>query len=245
MVTPALRLTRLVLRQHGVALGFVLALFGIAAVALTVSEPILRRVASGVGSGWNLSFVTAGDGPNYPDFWMQAIPLVAAVFVGCRLVGREMTDGTAAFAWTQGYGKNRWLLGKLAVVGAVLVPAAVVFGLLFGWWYRVYIPATGYFAMHAFVLYSPSLAGWMLAGLTLGMVAGAVTRGGALGGWLTLAGWIGLHAAVTVGSASTPARDFWALQFAQLAILTWLLGAPGRLDEERAGDAGGARARNG
>lgn len=218
-MTPALRLTRLVLRQHGVALGFVLALFGIAAVALTVSEPILRRVASSVGSGWNLNFVTTGDGPNYPDLAMQAIPLVAAVFVGFRLVGREMEDGTASFAWTQGYGKNRWLLGKLAVVSAVLVPAAAVFGLLFGWWYRVYIPATGYFAMHAFALYAPSLAGWMLAGLTLGMAAGAVTRGGALGEWLTLAGWIALHAAVTVGSASTPARDFWALQFAQLAIL--------------------------
>ena len=32
---------------------------------------------------------------------------------------------------------------------------------------QVYIPATGYFAMHAFALYAPSLAGWMLAGLTL------------------------------------------------------------------------------
>src|SRR5258708_16351897 len=32
-------------------------------------------------------------------------------------------------------------------------------------------------------------------------------------------GWIALHAAVTVGSASTPARDFWSLQFVQLAIL--------------------------
>ena len=212
-------MVRLVLRQHGVALAFVLALFGIAAVALTVSEPVLRHVANGADSDWNMSLLSTAYGPKYPDLAMQAIPLVAAVFVGFRLVGREMEDGTAAFAWTQGYGKSRWLLGKLAVVSAVLVPAAAVFGLLFGWWYRVYIPATGYFAMHAFALYAPSLAGWMLAGLTLGMAAGAVTRGGALGEWLTLAGWIALHAAVTVGSASTPARDFWALQFAQLAIL--------------------------
>lgn len=212
-------MVRLVLRQHGVALGFVLALFAIAAVALMVSEPVLRHVANGADSDWDMSLLSTSYGPKYPDLAMQAIPLVAAVFVGFRLVGREMEGGTAAFAWTQGYGKNRWLLGKLAVVSAVLVPAAVVFGLLFDWWYRVYIPATGYFAMHAFALYAPSLAGWMLAGLTLGMAAGAVTRGRALGEWLTLAGWIALHAAVTVGSASTPARDFWALQFAQLAIL--------------------------
>lgn len=218
-MTPALRLTRLVLRQHRVALAFVLALFAIGTVALTATEPILRRVASIGPSSYDLYLLQVAYGPKYPDLAMQAIPLVAAVFVGFRLVGREMRDGTAAFAWTQGYGKNRWLLGKLAVVSAVLVPAAAVFGLLFGWWYRVYIPATGYFAMHAFALYAPSLAGWMLAGLTLGMMAGAVTRGAALGEWLTLAGWIALHAGVTVGSASMPARDFWALQFAQLAIL--------------------------
>lgn len=216
-------MVRLVLRQHGVALAFVLALFGIAAVALVITEPLLRHVAN--GGIWpgatvadTMSALRDSYGPKYPDLAMQAIPLMAAVFVGVRLVSRETKDGTAAFTWTQGYSKNRWLLGKLAVVAAVLVPAAAAFGLLFGWWYRVYIPATGYFAMHAFALYAPSLAGWMLAGLTLGMAAGAVTPG-VLNEWLALAGWIALHAAVTVGSASTPARDFWSLQFVQLAIL--------------------------
>jgi ABC-type transport system involved in multi-copper enzyme maturation permease subunit len=211
-------MVRLVLRQHGVALAFVLALFGIAAVALVITEPLLRHVANGADSDWNMSLLSTAYGPKYPDLAMQAIPLMAAVFVGVRLVSRETANGTAAFTWTQGYSKNRWLLGKLAVVAAVLVPAAAAFGLLFGWWYRVYIPATGYFTMHAFALYAPSLAGWMLAGLTLGMAAGAVTPG-VLNEWLALAGWIGLHAAVTVGSASTPARDFWSLQFVQLAIL--------------------------
>lgn len=216
-------MVRLVLRQHGVALAFVLALFGIAAVALVITEPLLRHVAnSGIWPGATvadtMSALRDSYGPKYPDLAMQAIPLMAAVFVGVRLVSREMQDGTAAFTWTQGYSKNRWLLGKLAVVAAVLVPAAAAFGLLFGWWYRVYIPATGYFTMHAFALYAPSLAGWMLAGLTLGMAAGAVTPG-VLNEWLALAGWIALHAAVTVGSASTPARDFWSLQFVQLAIL--------------------------
>ncbi|HEX3965042.1 MAG TPA: hypothetical protein VHZ03_51775, partial [Trebonia sp.] len=186
-MTPAPRMVRLVLRQHGVALAFVLALFAIAAVALVISEPILRHVAN--EGFWTMSLLGYSYSPKYPDLAMQAIPLAAAVFVGVRLVSKETKDGTAAFTWTQGYSKNRWLLGKLAVVAAVLVPAAAAFGLLFGWWYRIYIPATGYFTMHAFALYAPSLAGWMLAGLTLGMAAGAVTPGGAMGEWLTLAGW--------------------------------------------------------
>lgn len=216
-------MVRLVLRQHGVALAFVLALFGIAAVALVITEPRLRHIANdgiwpGATAAQTMSALRGSWGPKYPDLAMQAIPLMAAVFVGVRLVSRETANGTAAFTWTQGYSKNRWLLGKLAVVAAVLVPAAAAFGLLFGWWYRVYIPAAGYFTMHAFALYAPSLAGWMLVGLTLGMAAGAVTAG-VLNEWLALAGFIGLHAAVTVGSASTPARDFWSLQFVQLAIL--------------------------
>jgi hypothetical protein len=110
-------------------------------------------------------------------------------------------------------------LAPIQIAAAVLVPAAVVLGLVFGWWYRVYVPAAGYFRMNAFALYAPSLAGWMLAGLTLGMAAGAVTGRDGRGLLLTIAGWVVLHATVTLGSAGTPAGDFWPLQAAQLAIL--------------------------
>jgi hypothetical protein len=163
-------------------------------------------------------------GPQYPDLAMQAIPLMAALFVGVQLIAPELVDGTAAFAWTQGYGKARWVLGKLAAAAAVLVPMAVVLGLVFGWWYRLYAPATGYFAMHAFALYAPALAGWTVAGLTLGMAAAAITRheGRAIG--LTLGGWILLHHFAIVGSPRTPPGDFWPLQFAQLALLLAISG---------------------
>src|SRR5258708_8302272 len=106
---------------------------------------------------------------------MEAIPLLAALSVGVQLVSQDAEDGTAAFAWTQGYGKNRWLLGKLAAAAGVLVPAAAGLGLVFGWWYRLYVPVTGYYRLHAFALYAPAQAGWTLARLTLGMAVGAVT----------------------------------------------------------------------
>jgi ABC-type transport system involved in multi-copper enzyme maturation permease subunit len=210
---------RVVWQQHGGALGVTLMLFAIAAAALAYSEPRLRQVARGAGPGWNATLVQSSYGAHYPDLAMQAIPLLIAVFVGVRLVSGELEYGTAAFAWTQGYSSTRWLLGKLAAAAAVLLPAAIAFGLFFGWWYRVYTPAVGYFSMNAFALFAPALAGWTLGGLTLGMTAGAVTRREGRGMVLTIVGWIVLHRAVTLGSQGMPASDFWPLQAAQLVIL--------------------------
>jgi ABC-type transport system involved in multi-copper enzyme maturation permease subunit len=206
---------RLVWRQHWVALSVLLALAAVAIGGLVLSEMYYRSFPVHV---WRTG-VWQAYGPKYPDLAMQAIPLVAAQFVGVQLIARELEDGTAGFAWTQGYGKARWVLCKLAAAAGVLVPAAVVLGLVFGWWYRIYVPVTGYFTMHAFALYAPALAGWTIAGLTLGMAAAALTRREGRAMWLTLAGWIVLHHFAIVGSLHTPTGDFWPLQFAQLAIL--------------------------
>jgi ABC-type transport system involved in multi-copper enzyme maturation permease subunit len=206
---------RLVWRQHWVALSVLLTLSAVAVAALVLSGIYYRGLDA---HGWR-TWVWQAHGPHYPDLAMQAIPLLAALYVGVRLISRELDDGTAGFAWTQGYGKARWVLGKLAASAGVLVPAALVLGLVFGWWYQLYVPATGYFAMHAFALYAPALAGWTIAGLTLGMAAAALTRREGRAMWLTLAGWIVLHHFAIVGSPRTPPGEFWPLQFAQLAIL--------------------------
>jgi ABC-type transport system involved in multi-copper enzyme maturation permease subunit len=205
----------LVWRQHWAALSVLLALSAIAIGALVLSGIYYRGLGAHV---WRTGMWQAY-GPEYPDLAMQAIPLVTAMFVGVRLIARELEDGTAGFAWTQGYGKARWVLGKLTAAAGVLVPMAIVLGLVFGWWYEFYAPATGYFTLHAFALYAPALAGWTIAGLTLGMAAAALTRREGRAMWLTLAGWIVLHHFAIVGSPRTPPDDFWPLQFAQLAIL--------------------------
>lgn len=219
---PRWPMLRVLCRQHGAALIVVLSLSAIAAAAMVISEPKLRYVASLMGAKEWRSTLTFAYGPRYPDLAMQAIPLLTALFVGVPLASREAEAGTSAFAWTQGYSKTRWLLGKLTAAAAVLVPPAIGLGLVFGWWYQVYVPATGYFSLHAFALYAPALAGWTLAGLTLGMAAGMVTRRQSRGMWLTIAGWAMLHSFATVGSPTAPASQFWLLQSGQLAILAGL-----------------------
>jgi ABC-type transport system involved in multi-copper enzyme maturation permease subunit len=211
----------IVWRQHWMALSVLLALSATAIAALAVSERRLSSIRGAWGPHglWNASTFHSAYGPSYPDLAVQAIPLVAALFVGVPLIARELEDGTAGFAWTQGYGKTRWVLGKLGAAATVLVPAAVALGLVFGWWYRLYTPAIGYFTMHAFALFAPALAGWTIAGLALGMTAAAVTRRQGRAMWVTLAGWIVLHHFAIIGSPGTAPGDFWPLQFAQLAIL--------------------------
>ncbi len=215
-----LPMLRLVWRQHWVALSVLLTLSAVGVAALVLSGIYYRGFGVHAWRTW----AWQAYGPKYPDLAMQAIPLVAGLFVGVQLIARELDDGTAGFAWTQGYGKARWVLGKLAASAGVLVPAALVLGLVFGWWYRLYVPATGYFTMHAFALYAPALAGWTIAGLTLGMAAAALTRREGRAMWLTLAGWIALHHFAIVGSPRTPPFEFWPLQFAQLAILLAISG---------------------
>jgi len=217
---PRLAMLRLVWRQHRGALSVLLSLSAVAIGALVLADLYDRRFPVHL---WR-TFLWQGYGPNYPDLAMQAIPLAAALFVGVPLIVPELEDGTANFAWTQGYGKARWALSKLAAAAAVLVPAAVVLGLVFGWWYRLYAPATGYFTMHAFALYAPALAGWTVLGLSLGMASAALARRERRAMALTLVGWVALHHYAVVGSPRTQPGALWPLQFIQLAILLAISG---------------------
>jgi hypothetical protein len=102
---------RVLWRQHGAALTVLLSLLAIAAGALIISGPRLREVASQLSAREWRDVILIGYGPRYPDLAMQAIPLLIALFLGVQLASRETETGTAAFAWTQGYSKNRWLIG--------------------------------------------------------------------------------------------------------------------------------------
>jgi len=205
---------RLTWRQHWVALLVLLTLSVVAVTALVISGLFERSIPA---QEWR--YVWQGYGPNYVDLAVQAIPLVGALFLGVHLIARELEDGTDYFAWTQGYSKARWVLGKLAAAAAVLLPMAVGLGLVFAWWFRLYAPLTGYFSVHAFALYPAALAGWTIAGLTMGTAAAALTRRAGRAMVLTLAGWFVLHHFAIVGSPRTPPSEFWWLQFGQLAIL--------------------------
>ncbi|MFH8800280.1 ABC transporter permease [Streptomyces sp. NPDC017936] len=51
----------------------------------------------------------------YTTLALNLLPFLVAAWAGAALVGRELENGTAHLAWTQGVSPTRWLTAKLAV----------------------------------------------------------------------------------------------------------------------------------
>jgi ABC-type transport system involved in multi-copper enzyme maturation permease subunit len=68
-----------------------------------------------------------------PGLLLLVLPGVIGVFWGAPLVAREYEAGTQRLAWTQSVSRRRWLLVKLAVVGAAAVLLVGVLSLLMTW----------------------------------------------------------------------------------------------------------------
>jgi ABC-type transport system involved in multi-copper enzyme maturation permease subunit len=206
-------------RQHGAALTCGLGLFALTSVVLLATEYRIREIAADLAPNWR-QLAPIGWSAHYPDVAMQAIPLLIGLLVGVPLVSRDIEAGTATFAWTQGTGRIRWLLGKFTYAALPLSVAAASFGQVFGWWFSVYAPVTGRWGMSAFPLFSPACVGWTLAGLTLGMAAGVILRrSSARAMAAAIAGWIFLHY-IQPFATERPVAQFWQQQFLSLG---WLL----------------------
>ncbi len=55
---------------------------------------------------------------------LQAVPALIGAFLGAPVLARELETGTFRYAWTQGFGRWRWTLGKLVLLGVLAAAAA-------------------------------------------------------------------------------------------------------------------------
>jgi hypothetical protein len=55
---------------------------------------------------------------------LQAAPALVGAFVGAPVLARELETGTFWFAWTLGFGRWRWTLGKLVPLAIAVAAAA-------------------------------------------------------------------------------------------------------------------------
>ena len=110
--------------------------------------------------------------------FLQVVPPVIGAFAGAPVLAREMETGTFRFAWTQGFGRWRWTLGKLVTLGVAVAAAAAAFSVLFSWYLRPF-SAAGYaipFATDVFDLREVAFTAWTLAAFAIGAVAGILIR---------------------------------------------------------------------
>jgi hypothetical protein len=109
---------------------------------------------------------------------LNGVPVLAGVFAGAPILARELDSGTFRFAWTQGAGRTRWTLARLALPAATVTAAAAAFSQLFGWYFWPFFEAgqAGSFAPQYFNLTGLAFAAWTLAAFAMGAMAGALIR---------------------------------------------------------------------
>jgi hypothetical protein len=109
---------------------------------------------------------------------LLAVPMLIGAFAGAPILGRELEAGTFRFAWTQGAGRTRWALSRLALPAVTVTAAAAVFSPLFGWFYYPFFafPADSAFSPEYFELTGIAFAAWTLAAFAIGALAGVLIR---------------------------------------------------------------------
>jgi ABC-2 family transporter protein len=194
-------------RQHRLALAGVVAVFGAAGAYLLITGLSLHHAYATVRACRPASssacvqlaqnfvakhvhdvLLTAG--------LMQAIPVLVGAFVGAPLLAREFETGTFRYAWTQGFGRTRWTVGKLASLAIAVTAAAGAFGALFSWYYQPIISAgggdSGPLTPTIFDLRGVALPAWTLAAFAIGALAGVLIRRVTPAMFATLAVWCAL-----------------------------------------------------
>lgn len=137
---------------------------------------------------------------------LQAIPVLIGAFAGAPALAREFETGTFRYAWTQGFGRARWTVAKLAPLAVAVTLAAAALSLLFSWYYQPIIGAGGGdsppLAATIFDLRGIALPAWTLAAFAIGALAGTVIRRVVPAMFLTLGPWVAL--AVVTGAYLRP-----------------------------------------
>ncbi|MEU8301234.1 transporter [Micromonospora sp. NPDC048909] len=128
------------------------------------------------------------------------LPMLVGLFWGAPLVAREVEQGTHRFVWTQGISRRRWVLVKLGLAGAVVLTAAVGYGLGMSWWVDPLTQAAheGRLGYIVFDLQGIVPIGYTLFAVALGIFAGTLWRRMLPAMAITLVGYVGVRAAVAV-----------------------------------------------
>jgi ABC-2 family transporter protein len=202
---PWRRMAWVTWRQHRTALGGVAALLGAWAVylwlaglqahhayaAATACHPASSPACGGILSEFNFRY---GDPALTAAVLLQTVPALIGAFTGAPVLARELETGTFRYAWTLGFGRQRWALGKLVPLAIAVAAAAGAFGLLFSWFFQPFF-ADGNnvpFTPELFDLRGIAFAAWTLAAFAIGALAGMLIRRVVPAMAATLAAYAGL-----------------------------------------------------
>ena len=154
---------------------------------------------------------------------VQVAPVLLALFAGPPVLAREFENGTYRYAWTQGIGRARWTVTKLAILAVVVTAAALVLSLECTWFFDPFLRTQDMTAVSPAVFGTRGVvyAAWTLTALCLGTFTGALLRRLLPAMLVSLAAYLAV-AAVTwfYLRGHYPVSTFWPMQLFEAA---WLL----------------------
>ncbi len=209
---PWRRMVWVTWRQHRLTLAGVVALLGVAAVYLLVTGLQMRGAYAAVtacrpagsalcGQVATEFLSTYAPGVGWVLGLMQVIPALIGAFAGAPVLARELETGTYRYAWTQGFGRARWTVGKLVLLGVSVTVVTGAFSMLVSWYVQPIFGAgdnNGPLSPTLFDFLGVALGAWTLTAFAIGVLAGFLIRRVIPAIFAALAAWSGLALATGV-----------------------------------------------
>ncbi|MGH3167356.1 MAG: hypothetical protein ACRDN0_15875 [Trebonia sp.] len=109
---------------------------------------------------------------------LAVVPILIGALAGGPMVARELETGTFQLSWTQGCGRSRWLIARLAVLAVAVTAGAAAVSAVFSWYYQpmLQLGQDSPLAPQIFDLRGADFAAWTLAAFTISVCAGALIR---------------------------------------------------------------------
>lgn len=174
-------------------------------LAVMSGSQVEAAVSAGIAAGCQPSDCVAiadraqQDDPFFGQLlpFLQLLPAVIGAFWGAPLVGREFDSGTAKLAWTQSVSRLTWLLGRVLVLGTIVVGCGGAVGVAVDRWFGAFEGYGPFGDIDGAALSFSQVrgigpVGWWLLGFAVGVFWGAVLRRTVVAMAVTAAAMVGL-----------------------------------------------------
>jgi ABC-2 family transporter len=142
---------------------------------LTACHPATSSACQNLNSDFNSTDWTMA---NTILILLNLAPALIGAFAGAPILARELETGTYRYAWTQGFGRERWTIAKLALIAVTVTAAAGAFSQLFAWFFQPFLKQEDMTVLAATVFDTRGVAfaAWTLAAFAIGALLGMLTR---------------------------------------------------------------------
>ncbi len=159
--------------------------------ALTACHPFTSSACQALNSSFNNADWTIA---NTLNILLHLAPPLIGAFAGGSVLARELETGTYRYAWTQGFGRERWTIAQLVLIAVTVTALAGAFSRVFTWFFQPFLAQEDLtvFTSTVFDMRGVAFAAWTLAAFTIGAFAGMLIRRTVPAMAVTLGAYLGL-----------------------------------------------------